>query len=68
MLKFLTVKTVIILGLAAIITFVILGLLGVEIRSSYIVATPIVCGTILLVAIWRSARQLIRRIFGNRTE
>lgn len=67
MLKLLTVKTAIILALTATLTFMTLGLLGVEIKSSYIVTTPIVCGSILLIAIWRSARQLFRRYFGNGT-
>lgn len=68
MLKFLTVNTAIILALVATVSFTILGLLGVQIESSYIVATAFVCGTILLVAIWRGSRRLLRRFIGKQSD
>jgi len=68
MLKFLTVNTAIILALAATLSFTTLGLLGVQIESSYIVATAIVCGTVLLVAIWRGGRRLLHRFIGKRSD
>ena len=68
MLKFLTVNTAILLALVATFSFTVLGLLGVQIESSYIVTTAFVCGTVLLVAIWRGGRQLLRRFTGKRSD
>ncbi len=68
MLKFLTINTAIILALVATVSFTTLGLLGVQIESSYIVTTAFVCGAILLVAIWRGSRQLLRRFTGKRSD
>lgn len=68
MLKFLTVNTAIILALVATFSFTTLGLLGVQIESSYIVATAFICGTILLVAVWRGGRRVIRRLTGKRSD
>lgn len=68
MLKFLTVNTAIILALVATFSFTTLGLLGVQIESSYIVATAFISGTILLVAVWRGGRRVIRRLTGKRSD